>query len=459
MKVVTKSAVLLCALALLVTACGSDKKSSTSSSSGGTSSSQAFKSLLPNNGPCDASLPKYPIAINTVIESAALSLKDDSVALKASVDAFNARGGVGKHCMNLTICDSQGDPNKEVDCARQFVANKIVATLSDVTSFNPQGTKEIMEAAAIPRVGISPATQELNSTVTYALDAGGTGTTFMMIPGCTRNGHTKLAAIHVDTPAIGPLFAALSGMLKAYNATLDTKVPVTKGTTDFQQFTLGAKNGGATCTIIPLGQAEAVQVLQAAKALGTDMKFSGSLGSFSADDMKSFGDFTKQLYLNTAIPPATAPLDKWPIMADVLNDLKPAGLTANNLKTAPLRSWLATYAFVTIIEKFGKPDDISKEAITAAMKAAKDVDMFKLIPPWTPSFSATGGQGAFASVSQPWYYVVTYDANGNATVQDKVYNVVNEITGKIDYPQPTAAASSGSSSASTSSSAASSSAN
>jgi ABC-type branched-subunit amino acid transport system substrate-binding protein len=446
--------VVLFASALLVTACGSDSKTSTSSSA----SSGAVKSLLTNNGPCDTSLPKYNVGINTPVESAVLSLKDDSVALKASVEAFNARGGIGKHCMALTICDAQGDPNKEIDCARQFVANKIVATLSDATTFNSAGVKEVMEAAGIPRIGISPGNADGNSTVAYPLDGGGTGATFMQTVGCTRNGHKKLAAIHVDSASITALFTAMTPMLKAYDATLDTKLPVSKGTTDFQQFTLGAKNAGATCAILPLGQNEIVQVLQAAQALGTDLKFSVSHNSLSADDMKTFGALANQMYLNTAFPPATASQDKWPILADVINDLKGGGFTAGSIKTAPIRSWLATYALVTIVEKFGKPDDISKEAITAAVKAAKDVDMFGLVPPWTPTFSLAPGT-AFASISQPWYYVVNYDDKGKVTVQDKFYNFVAEAGGKIDYPQPTAASSTSSSSSAGSSSSSSSSAN
>jgi ABC-type branched-subunit amino acid transport system substrate-binding protein len=443
MKILGKSLVVLCVLALLVTACGSDSTSSTSSSTSPSSSGQAAKSLLPNNGPCDTALPKYNVGINTPVESAVLSLKDDSVALDASIKAFNARGGIGKHCMALTICDAQGDPNKEVDCARQFQANKIVATLSDVTSFNTAGVKEVMEAAGIPRIGISPAQADLNSTVAYSLDVGGTGATFMQVVSCTRNDHKKLAAIHVDSAAITPLLAAFGTMLKAYGATLDTRIPVSKGTTDFQQFTLGAQNAGATCAILPLGQNEIVQVLQAANQLGTDVKFSISHNSVSADDMKTFGPLGAQIYLNAAFPPATASQDKWPILADVINDLKVGGFAANSIKTAPIRSWLATYALVTVVEKFGKPDDISKEAITAALKAAKDVDMFGLIPPWTPSFSAAPGT-PFASVSNPWYYVISYDTNGKPTVQDKQYDFVSEIAGKIDYPQPTAASSSGS---------------
>src|SRR2546423_14612624 len=157
-----KILLVVCALTVGITACSSDKKSSSGTSSG-SGAAQGAKSLLPSRPACDASKPKYNVGILTVVESPVLSLKDDSVGLKASIEAFNKRGGIGTHCMNLEICDSQGDPNKEVDCARKFAGEGIVATLSDATPFNTQAVKEVMEAAGIPRIGISPGTQELNS--------------------------------------------------------------------------------------------------------------------------------------------------------------------------------------------------------------------------------------------------------------------------------------------------------
>jgi branched-chain amino acid transport system substrate-binding protein len=462
------------ALAFVAAACGGDNKSSTnttagatttttggSTSSGASTSSASTSSAstgsattttgggganLPDNGPCDASKPKYKVGTLTVIESPVLSLKDDSTALSAAIKAFNNRGGVGGHCIELSICDSKGDPNKEVDCARQAVNSGVVATLSDQTPFNTQGVKEVMEAAGIPRIGAAPGTADLNSKVIFAFDAGGAGSTFMQVPGCTRNGNTKLAAVHVDTPTIGPLFAALGPMLKAYNATMETKIPLAAGTTDYQQFTLAAQNAGATCVIIPLGQNEAVQVLQAANQLNTTLKWSGSANTFNAADMKNFGDFAKQIYVNTAFPSPTASQTRWPILATILKDLGASGeksMEPDNMKTSAIRSWMSVYALTTIMEKFGKPDDISRQSVMAAVKAAKDVDMFGLIPPWTPTFSQAPGT-PFSSVSQPWYYVESFDAGGNVTVGDKQYNVIFELGGKLDYPQPTAAGSSGS---------------
>ena len=118
--------------------------------------------------------------------------------------------------------------------------------------------------------------------------------------------------------------------------------------------------------------------------------------------MKNFGDFTKNLVFNTSFPPATASQDKWPILADIIRDL---GQSADEVKVPAIRSWLSTYALVNVVEKFGTPDTISKDAITAALKAAKDVDMFNMVPAWTPPPGTAGWTNAgprdFSTIGKP----------------------------------------------------------
>lgn len=428
-----------CALALIAAACGSSGSSHAKAAEDNGGSAAKRSGLLWDHGPCDTARAPYPVGMITVFESPVLSLKDQATAMEASVKAFNNRGGVEGHCMKLTNCDGAADPNKEADCARQFVAKGIVATLNDQIVSNYQGVIDVMTPAGLPRVDISPGFQDLNSPIAYPIGAGGVGTTFMMVPPLTRAGIKKIAAIHIDTATMPLLFGVLKPMLDAYGANIVAKIPVPAGTTDFQQFVLAAEKSGAEGVILPLGNNEALQVLQAAKQLGSKLKFSVSLGTFGLDDVKKFGDFANQMYFNGEVPPVTADQKRWPILADAIADLQASGdpkLQRDQIKSSPLRSWLAVYSFVKVIQDFGKPDDVSRQAISAAFNAAKDVDHFGLIPPWTPSRSA-GGPGPYSRVSNPWYYNVGFDAAaGNFVIKDKMLNVLDELAGKIDYAQP-----------------------
>src|SRR5690606_17772614 len=142
-------------------------------------------------------------------------------------------------------------------------------------------------------------------------DAGGTGTTFVMVPACARAGHTKIAAIHVDTPTIGSLFDALTPMLDAYGAEIVARIPVPAGTTDYQQFILAAESAGADCVILPLGENESKQVLAAAAQLGTELPISMSGGTLGSADLVELGDFGANIIFNAAYPPVASPTEQF----------------------------------------------------------------------------------------------------------------------------------------------------
>jgi ABC-type branched-subunit amino acid transport system substrate-binding protein len=438
-----RALVLLGALMLVASACGSDDKGSDASSDTTAKSGEPeadFESMLWDNGPCDTALDPYPLGIIAPVDSAVVSLRPQVVGAQASVEAFNARGGIGGHCMELTACDPGPDPNKEVDCARQMVDDGIVATIDDTTVSNPAGVQAVMEAAKLPRVGISPSNTEMGSPVSYALGLGGAGSMFMQVPPLAREGIKKIAVIRIDTAPAGMLVGVLGqGMLAAYGGEFVVDLPVPAGTTDFQQFILAAEDAGAEGAIVPLGQAESLQVLQAAQQLGTDMKFSVSMGSWGREDVAAFGDFAKQIVFNGDMPPATASVETWPILKDVIHDLEASGDPDNQLdaiKNGAIRSWAGVYSLVRAVEDHGNPDDISREGITAAFEAVKDLDMFGLVPPWTPS--AGSGEGLFGSISQPWYYIADWDADAeNFVVRPEMINALLEFEGKIDYePRP-----------------------
>ena len=310
----------------------------------GVGASTSRASLVPDNGPCDKSEPVVELGIITVFESPVLSLVDQVTAAEASVTAFNKRGGVGGRCMKLVACDDGADPNQAADCARQMADSDVVATINDTTAVGNQGVIDILQAAGIPRFEVSPSTEDLTSPNSYAIGAGGAGTTFMMAPPLLKTEHKKIYIIGVDVPTIGTFPALMKPMADSYGAEIVGLSKVPAGTTDFQQFVLAAEDAGADGVILPLGENEAVQVLQAAKQLNSKLDFSVSLGTFGKDDIKEFGSFAKQMYFNAELPPITASAKKWPILPTVISDLSKSGdkeLQKNQIKSSPFRSWVA----------------------------------------------------------------------------------------------------------------------
>jgi ABC-type branched-subunit amino acid transport system substrate-binding protein len=395
--------------------------------------------LLADNGPCDESLAEYPIGTMTAFESPVISLIDQVHAAEASVEAFNSRGGIGGHCMELTSCDTKLDTNGEAECARKLVDAGVVATVNDVTAANPASVVAITGEAGLPRVAVTPGPEELAAPNSYPLAAGAVGEALIQFPNLASAGHEKLAVIHLNLPAVQGLAGLVDPMLEAHGAEVVEMIPVPTGTTDYQQFVLKAQEAGADAAVLLLGEAEAVQVIRAAEQLGTDLVLSSGLTSYPRAEAEELGDFASQLQFSSEVPPVTASLEKWPILSDVIADLSASGklaLQRDEIASSSFRSWLAVHALVQVVEQFGDPDDISREAVNAALAKAKDIDFFGVIPPWTPR--GGNGEGLLGTVSNPWYYAVTFDPESSEfVIADERINLAEEFAGTTDYdPQP-----------------------
>ena len=362
---------------------------------------------LTDNGPCDAALPTVDLAITTTFDAGILQLKQQVDASDAAIKAFNSRGGVGGRCMSLASCDDKGDPNIAADCARQTIESGAVATINDTTSAGDTAVSALYVAANMPRVGQSPGTPDLNAAVSYNLGGGGVGTTMMMLPPLLNAGKKKIAAIHVDLPAFAAFLPILEKIIVAGGGELVGTFPVPAGTTNFDQFILAAQDAGADGVFLPLGSELVVPVMKAAGELDVDMLFATSLGSLSEADVIGLGDIAKKMVFNAETPPSTDAATN-PAVAQIIADFKEFGgdtLAADKLKSSGQRSWLAVYAFVTIMSATDT-ENITRESVVAAMNAATDVPMLGLTPPWTPNQASPG---AFTRISNGAYFTAGWD--------------------------------------------------
>ena len=277
------------ALALLAGACSSDSDdgggSATTDSPGTTEQvggAVDYEALgLWDDGACDPARPPLVIGLMTVFESSVVSLEDQAIALEAAAEAFNDRGGANGACVEVHTCDDGANLDQAVACVRELDEAGVVATVNDQGTAGQAEVSEAMAAAGIPRVASNVTSADWGDQNAYPLDPSGTGGTFMHPAALAEAGVKKIGLIRVDLPGAGALAGLLEGAYADAGLTFPYDVPVPAGTTDFTQFILGAEGAGVGGVTLNLGEQEAVQVVDAAQQLGTDLLVGAGTGTFS----------------------------------------------------------------------------------------------------------------------------------------------------------------------------------
>ena len=126
----------LLSLTLVGGACGGDDNSADNDGGGTTTESGEVHRLRGprpvGRRPCDTSKPKLSIGLMTVFESPVLSLESHALALEASAEAFNARGGANGSCIEVHACDDGANLDQSVACVREIDEAGVVATVNDL---------------------------------------------------------------------------------------------------------------------------------------------------------------------------------------------------------------------------------------------------------------------------------------------------------------------------------------
>ena len=114
-----------------------------------------------------------------------------------------------------------------------------------------------------------------------------------------------------------------------------------------------------------------------------------------------------------------------PVFDVILDDFKASGkanLTAGSVTAQATNGWLSVYALIKVMRD-AKATDITRATVKAAFEAAKDIPMFDLVPPWTPSKQSSNA--IFKGISNPMYWTGHWDAaKKDFVVDDKQVDVI-----------------------------------
>jgi len=432
----TKTVRLLAAFVALATfaACSSSKKAST----GGSGTTNTTASSAPaadfvalggwKDAACSASQPKVVVGITQPLDVAGTSLKDYVDGTQAAVNAFNNRGGLLGRCLDLKICDGKGDGPTELSCARkQTEDSSMVAGLASTVTQAEGDAYQLFQSAGLPQIG-AQVTQPgaWNSPVSFEFTMGGSGTLLAGMPALKNIGVTKFVVFVPASGQVGALASFASPLVKALGMDLVETIQIPATAVEYTQFVLTAQNKSAEGGVLGLPGNVGSQVIDAADSLKSKLEALEQLGDVRPEGRHrdSRGDRGEH-GVHRRGPAPDGALDPVPIFDVILDDFKASGkanLTAGSVTAQATNGWLSVYALIKVMRD-AKATDITRATVKAAFEAAKDIPMFDLVPPWTPSKQSSNA--IFKGISNPMYWTGHWDAaKKDFVVDDKQVDVI-----------------------------------
>lgn len=384
------------AVAVTVSACGSNKKATPSASKPAATFSGA----------------PVTVYVSVPIKNAIGDLSDVPAAARAAAAAINSRGGLDGHEVKIATCNDS-DPNAEVACARQAKASNALAFVGSTFVLNPQASEQILADASIPQVA-----PEATNTVEYSMPNnflidGAVFGYFTCGPQAAQTvKQTKIGFLAQDYPVQKQLGAILGKSAQAQKFDFTGGVYVPASQTDLSSAVAQITGSGAKVVVSGLTPTLVPAYLQALTATGAQVTTCLVPTSFRIDDLAKLGG-GENVYVASGLPAPTASSSN-PLIKEFLKDMaaeKNSGdADADITQRQPinaLRAWLGMH----IIEETAKSvhGSLTGATLMAALSKQK-VDLGGDIAP-PLDFSKPQASKPFARVFNDEVRLLKWDSS------------------------------------------------
>ncbi|WP_230314100.1 ABC transporter substrate-binding protein [Nakamurella alba] len=379
-------------IALGVTACGSSADTSGSTSSGG--------------GGGDGGI---HFQVTAAVGSSLTNYPDVEAGANAAVAAINKAGGVNGKQITMTFCNTRGDVNQAMACARQADTDGADAVLGRVDIYSPQ-TLPIIEAAKIPDIGSVSTGADLDyvSPITFPL-APGTFGAYAASPQAFKDGGAKSMVVVTVDLGIGIKQAEVTGAVgEAIGLEVKPMIKVpTQGVTDFTPFAQQVKDSGADAVLIQLGPTGGQAFVKAADAIGLQAQLGGTAFSLGQSEGAGLGALASRLMVTSPYP-STDDLSVDGI-ARYNKELDDNGVAKDPAlrRLAGLNAWLSVYAAAEVAKTI--QGDVTKESMLEALGKAKDIDLFDLVTFSPADLGTDVDADAYPRFPKVPYHALTFD--------------------------------------------------
>ena len=365
--------------------------------------------------------PVVKIGVLLPINSPTAANPDNGDAFKAAVAAFNKRGGLGKKHSRIQafVCDTRGDSNGEVNCARELVSDGVVATVGDLAYNNPAGVVSIMEGAQIPRIGLFETDlAEFTSAVSFTVNAGPVADYVAAASGLAKEGKKKVTLVRTDAPTGASFKGFVQPPFQKADTDIVGDIAIATGSTDYSPYVAQLQRSGANSAVLAIDEQSASQLVASMAQLNAKIRLSGISATFSLNTLRKFNSVTKGTLLVDSFPyPSQNNVKNFPGLKQFYADMKASGkknLQPTNIKPAAIGVYMAVLSFVKLVANL---DTITKDTVLQALKTEKDINLNGLAAPWTPS---APGYSLFKSSSNHIVFLSKWDGKNVVTQKTPV---------------------------------------
>jgi ABC-type branched-subunit amino acid transport system substrate-binding protein len=319
---------------------------------------------------------------------------DVDAGARAAVQAINAAGGVNRKQVVYSFCNTKGEANQALACARSAAEDKVDAIVGRVDIFTTQSTP-ILEKAGIPDIGAVPISEiDYRSPASFPLHSGNYGAFAAGPYAFKAAGKQRMAVVRLDFAAT----AAQADMVERVASSIGMEsagqiiVPA-QGVTDYAPYAQQIKDRGADSAMVLLGPQGLQSLYKAADALGVDAQLAGTVFSFGESEARAIGPAADGIWV---LSPYSSPSDTAQAGIARFNaELGAAGVATDDLalrRSAGLNAWLAVHAAAQVAS--GVRGDVTAESMTAALREARGMDVEGIVD-WSPADLGTAADGGF----------------------------------------------------------------
>jgi ABC-type branched-subunit amino acid transport system substrate-binding protein len=327
---------------------------------------------------------------------------DVDAGAKAAVAAINAAGGVNGKQVQYSFCNTRGEANEAMACARRAAQDGVDAVVGRVDIFTTQSTP-ILEKAGIPDVGAVPIAEiDYRSPTSFPLHSGNYGA-FAGGPYAFKAAAKKrMAVVRLDFAATAVQADMVEKAATAIGMPSAGQIVVpAQGVTDYAPYAQQIKDLGADSAMVLLGPQGLQALYKASAALGANAQLAGSVFSFGESEARAIGPAANGIWV---ISPYGSPAD----VPAFNGDLDASGVGADDTalrRSAGLNAWLAVHAAVEVAK--GIKGDVTAGSMTAALRGAQPLQV-EGFGSWDPAGLGGSVDGAFPRFPATPFEVLTF---------------------------------------------------